>query len=222
MRPVGWRYEGYRHSLARRGVRTKLEKQKLGMSMLEDPFKIVRSVPKGKRLPGYNAEKGDEPVGMIPDQTRVFTDQHEAMDYAERLRKRGQTPMVIVKGDKITVTYFEDGGLFARKRRFNLRTAKGWRQKMRKEWKDKLKGGLADKRKPSQFNQKQLRKGMRVEREHTSDPKIAKEIAMDHLSEDSAYYRKLEAMERGPRHPTEFGKGRMPLRLRHLGGGYLR
>ena len=38
---------------------------------------------------------------------------------------------------------------------------------------------------------KQLRKGIEVEMEHTSDVKVAKEIALDHLFEDPKYYSKL-------------------------------
>lgn len=39
--------------------------------------------------------------------------------------------------------------------------------------------------------------GMRVEREHTSDSKITRKIALDHLREDPCYYTKLAKMERG-------------------------
>jgi len=60
---------------------------------------------------------------------------------------------------------------------------------------DKLSGGLADKRKPEEFDPIQLKKGIAVEREHTSDPEIAKEIAMDHLTEDPKYYEKLAKIE---------------------------
>ena len=63
------------------------------------------------------------------------------------------------------------------------------------KWKDNLKGGLADKRKPSDFDQRQLKRGIRVEREHTSNKRIATEVAMDHLTEDKDYYRKLAKME---------------------------
>lgn len=62
-------------------------------------------------------------------------------------------------------------------------------------WEDEMSGGLADKKKPSDFDKKSLEKGMRVEMEHTDDPKVALEIAMDHLTEDSKYYDKLEVME---------------------------
>jgi len=65
-----------------------------------------------------------------------------------------------------------------------------------KKHKDKIKGGLADKKQPKDFSQKELRKGMKVEKEHTTDKDIAVEIAMDHLSEDKKYYRKLAKMEK--------------------------
>lgn len=39
---------------------------------------------------------------------------------------------------------------------------------------------------------KELGKGIEVEMEHTSDPKVAKEIALDHLFEDPRYYTKLK------------------------------
>ena len=61
---------------------------------------------------------------------------------------------------------------------------------------DKLKGGLADKKKPSDFDSKQLRIGTNVEMEHTKDRQIAKEIAKDHLSEDPNYYEKIKKIEK--------------------------
>jgi hypothetical protein len=42
---------------------------------------------------------------------------------------------------------------------------------------------------------KELKQGMEVEMEHTDDPKIALEIAMDHLSESPVYYEELAKME---------------------------
>jgi hypothetical protein len=58
---------------------------------------------------------------------------------------------------------------------------------------DQLKGGKADNKKPSDFDPQALREGMKVEREHTDDPAIAREIAMDHLTEDP--------QREGVRHP---------------------
>ena len=42
---------------------------------------------------------------------------------------------------------------------------------------------------------KDLKKGMKVEMEHTTDVNVAKEIAFDHLYEDPKYYDKLSKME---------------------------
>lgn len=41
----------------------------------------------------------------------------------------------------------------------------------------------------------QLEKGIKVEKEHTTDEELAKEIALDHLLEIPDYYDKLEEME---------------------------
>lgn len=41
---------------------------------------------------------------------------------------------------------------------------------------------------PEDFDAKNLAQGTEMEMEHTSDPKIAKAIAMDHLAEDPEYY----------------------------------
>jgi hypothetical protein len=61
---------------------------------------------------------------------------------------------------------------------------------------DVLKGGLADQKRPSDFDPVQLRRGVKVEREHSSNPGIQREIAMDHLTEDERYYIELDKMER--------------------------
>lgn len=64
------------------------------------------------------------------------------------------------------------------------------------EHKDKIPGGLADKKKPADFNTSALKQGKKVESEHTSDKAIAQEIAMDHLTEDKKYYKKLKEVEK--------------------------
>ena len=61
---------------------------------------------------------------------------------------------------------------------------------------EKLKGGLADGKKPSDFDPKKLSEGMQVEREHTTNKGIQKEISMDHLTEDPEYYKKLKTIEK--------------------------
>lgn len=67
---------------------------------------------------------------------------------------------------------------------------------MAKSAKEIIRGGLADGKKPSDFSKSQLRKGIAVEMEHTNKKSLAREIAMDHLVEDSKYYDKLEKMEK--------------------------
>jgi GNAT superfamily N-acetyltransferase len=87
---------------------------------------------------------------------------------------------------------------------------------------DKIPGGLAEGKKPSDFPKLKLRQGKKVEMEHTSDPeaenkekfdpywlkvgtdiemehtddkKIAEKIAKDHLREHHLYYKMLQIME---------------------------
>ena len=43
---------------------------------------------------------------------------------------------------------------------------------------------------------RQLRKGIKVEQEHTGDIALAREIALDHLDEYPDYYDRLEKVEK--------------------------
>lgn len=71
--------------------------------------------------------------------------------------------------------------------------------------KDEIPGGLSDDKTlqdiankhgaPLELIQLMMKWGVDVEMEHTDDPKIAKEIARDHLMEDPIYYKKLKEME---------------------------
>jgi hypothetical protein len=70
---------------------------------------------------------------------------------------------------------------------------------------NKLKGGKSDKLTPEDIAKKfkvtlskiqaQIRKGIKVEMEHTNDREKAKEIATDHVSEFADYYDRLKKME---------------------------
>ena len=60
---------------------------------------------------------------------------------------------------------------------------------------DQLPGGLADDMPDSDFDPEQLKMGVEVEMEHTDDPKLAEEIARDHLAEIPDYYTRLKKME---------------------------
>jgi len=44
-------------------------------------------------------------------------------------------------------------------------------------------------------NPKELKMGIEIEMEHTSDPKLAKKIALDHLAEHKYYYSNLKIYE---------------------------
>lgn len=48
-----------------------------------------------------------------------------------------------------------------------------------------------------QVDPKELEMGIKVEQEHTHDPLIAKQIALDHLAEVKDYYTRLAKMETG-------------------------
>lgn len=56
----------------------------------------------------------------------------------------------------------------------------------------------------SEFDANELAMGIEVEKEHTDDEAIAKEIAKDHLSELPTYYSLLKAMEEKGK--KEFGE----------------
>ncbi len=65
------------------------------------------------------------------------------------------------------------------------------------EWGDQLAGGKADGKAPSDFDEKELQKGQKVELEHTDDYDTALEIAMDHITElGDEYYPELDKMEK--------------------------
>lgn len=61
---------------------------------------------------------------------------------------------------------------------------------------DKLPGGRADDKSSDDFDEGSLREGAKHEKEHTDDPALAREIAMDHLAEDPRYYEKLKQVEK--------------------------
>jgi hypothetical protein len=61
---------------------------------------------------------------------------------------------------------------------------------------DQLEGGLGDDKLPNQFDPEQVAMGVKVEMEHTDNPLLAVEIALDHLTEIPDYYTRLDNMEK--------------------------
>lgn len=67
---------------------------------------------------------------------------------------------------------------------------------------DLIPGGKGDNTDPSTLDQEQLKAGTKEEtEEHTNNPKIGQEIAVDHLTEDPQYYKKSENLNKseGPK-----------------------
>lgn len=81
---------------------------------------------------------------------------------------------------------------------------------MKTAFKQSIKGGVADDKKPSDFDKKQLKAGIKVEMEHTNKPDMAKEIAMDHLEEFPEYYTALDKMEKQLEKKARCWKGYEP------------
>jgi uncharacterized protein YycO len=69
-----------------------------------------------------------------------------------------------------------------------------------------LRFGRSDGKEDTRYPEKELRKGTKVEYEHTRHTAIAKEIAKDHLEERPDYYKKLKKMEDSPVEKTAMGK----------------
>lgn len=68
-------------------------------------------------------------------------------------------------------------------------------RKLSAKAKEYIKGGMADGQPTSKFPKRQMKMGVKVEMEHTKNPKIAKEIAKDHLAEHKDYYTHLKVAE---------------------------
>ena len=64
-----------------------------------------------------------------------------------------------------------------------------------KQSKEMISGGLASGKPDSDFNEKSIEQGAKVEHEHTNNDVVAREIAKDHLVEHPTYYPALHKME---------------------------
>lgn len=65
-----------------------------------------------------------------------------------------------------------------------------------KDFKDGIKGGIADGKSITAYDLDELLTGMKFEMEHTSNRFIALELAMDHLERIPDYYTRLRRLER--------------------------
>jgi hypothetical protein len=78
----------------------------------------------------------------------------------------------------------------------NVGTLRGRVTRESSSGREYIPGGLAAGMPAGRFPKKQLRMGRKVEMEHTNNPRIAEEIAKDHLVEIKDYYTRLHKMER--------------------------
>lgn len=59
-----------------------------------------------------------------------------------------------------------------------------------------IKNVVFKKPKKAEYDREQVKKGMKVEGEHTTNKKVKKIIAENHLDEDKNYYKKLKKIEK--------------------------
>lgn len=50
--------------------------------------------------------------------------------------------------------------------------------------------------KSKSYDKEQLKQGMKIEGEHTTNKRVKKVIAQNHLDEDKGYYKKLKKVEK--------------------------
>lgn len=123
------------------------------------------------------SEAGARYEGFLDELRKLAASKHRLSVSKSRSGRRSISVQTLLKKDK-------EGTLFKKA-----------------EWQDKLPGGLADSKSPFDFSSASLRQGARVEGEHTKNRTLAKEIAMDHLTEDPKYYTKLRRMEKEAAEP---------------------
>jgi len=165
-------------------------------------------------LGGYGADEGEPATMYIPDGTKRILDKGKPEPWFKQL---GFTQMDKPKADNMRgkgrakdkestfrKVYYKVSNIVTSDLK-PVEKPKGvdsWKQ-LKKE--DVIKGGLAagmsleDIAKKHNVSNKEIadefRKGYKVEREHTADTNVAKEIALDHLYEDPNYYSKLSKIE---------------------------
>ena len=165
-------------------------------------------------LGGYGADEGEPATMYIPDGTKRILDRGKPEPWFKQL---GYTQIDKPKADTMRgkgrakdkestfrKVYYKVSNMVTSdlKPVEKPKGVDGWKQ-LKKE--DVIKGGLAagmslkDIAKKHNVSEKELadefRKGYKVEREHTNDTNVAKEIALDHLFEDPKYYTKLSKIE---------------------------
>jgi hypothetical protein len=142
-------------------------------------------------VPATNKETGERKWMLSPNKSIGFVsyDMVNNPEYAfiegsaakEFLKQQGYK----IKNDTKVITRLEENdGMSLEPETDNIEQL----AQDREEQGDQIKGGLGDDKSPLEFNSEQIKLGMKVEMEHTDDPMIALEIALDHLTENPEYY----------------------------------
>jgi hypothetical protein len=221
----GWHYEGYRHSLAAKGISTSRKNFALfKKSEKARPFDDFKDPEKrtdlGERrryvvIDDVRRRLEDKERNLINKKELVFEDSQrffvEQFAPLEKQFMSGKISEDQFRGEvERAWDYFSS-------RHSKILSPFGWGSDEKKgpglfDFEGQVKGRISGQIRPSMagiipgglgegksfadFDQTQLRKGQLVEMEHTDDPAIALEIASDHLTENPNYYKYLEKMEK--------------------------
>jgi hypothetical protein len=239
----GWYYEGWRHSLAAKGISSrksfglfKKDPNAKPTEVFQDPkhkygegdrmrLTAIEEVRHGLEMKGNGLVlkgklKYEDLERFMQQDFGVLKDQFMKgqIPYDQFTREAKQ------KFDSFTGVHSKTlGGLFSSPAKqgpglFDFEGQVKGTATLREEptqsmaWKDVVSGGMADKKRPDDFDPEQLVKGMKVEREHTANQKLALEIAMDHLTENPKYYDYLEKMEKEMDFESKGHSGKLTMR----------
>jgi hypothetical protein len=176
----GWKFESHRHAQAARGVKTlRSDKYFAGKSMNSE-WNVDQSYQPVKEI------RGDEVV-LSSTYGKLKMTRVEYDNLTKQHKHISKVPVDQIVGDLASMR--EEKNL-VKKESSNATNVLFARKN-----KELLIGGQGDNRSDFLFNKEQLAKGIKVESEHTKDPRIQKEIAKDHLSESKNYYKELFKME---------------------------
>jgi death-on-curing protein len=135
-----------------------------------------------------------------------FINTHPLLDGNKRTAFEGLLLILNRGGYKLLKTYNQSRPFIINivEKRMSIEQISRWIKRNSKE--DKISGGLGDKQTINSLSKKhnvsisylnnQLNKGIKIEREHTTSDVVAKEIAIDHLTERPDYYDQLEKIEK--------------------------
>jgi hypothetical protein len=218
---MAWYNETLRHSLSAQGVSTSKRRVSMAGITMQSPVET----PAASQVPV--AEIPEETHNLDPINESIMGSFKDTFNFRET---PVENPMADVVGGSLRDTIYGTGlpgdtpgdsrlgvenplsnsisgafkDVFSPEGKF--RTSKGMlgEHKAHKAEKELLIGGVADGVPDEMITPQELKAGMAVEMEHTNNPKIAKEIAKDHIVEhpksdqvplDSDYYQKLDEME---------------------------